>query len=199
MALLAARQHGVASYRELVGCGLTNDAVSVRSDNGRLHPLHHGVYAVGHGNPTRDGWLMAAIRACGDGSVLCRATAAGQLEIAEWEDRDTDVLLLGENAPRHERINGHRTNHLRAEHVTWVRGIPVTSAERTLLDLAGIRPEHKPRRAVRQAQFRKLTTLRSLLAVLHGPGPSAAARSSRESSPPEPHPRRANSRMSCST
>jgi hypothetical protein len=171
VSLLAARQHGIASYRELIGCGLTNDAVSVRSDNGRLHPLHHGVYAVGHGNPTRDGWLLAAIRACGEGSALCRATAAGQLEIADWEDRNPDVLVRGENPPRHRDINGHRTNYLPPEHITWVRGIPVTTAERTLLDLAGVWPERKLRRAVRQAQFRKLTTLRSLIAALHGPGP----------------------------
>jgi hypothetical protein len=29
-----------------------HDAISVRADNGRLHPLHKGVYAVGHANPT---------------------------------------------------------------------------------------------------------------------------------------------------
>jgi len=172
VALLAARQHGVAGYRELLACGLTNDAVSVRSDNGWLHPLHHGVYAVGHANPPRDGWLLAAIKACGEGSVLCRASAAGQLEIADWEVRDPDVLVLGENPPRHERINGHRTNYLPSEHISWVRGIPVTTAERTLLDLAGVWPERKLRRAVRQAQFLRLTTVRSLVAVLHGPGPT---------------------------
>ena len=47
----------------------------------------------------------------------------------------------------------------------------MTTAERTLLDLAGVLPEDRLRRAVRQAQFLKLTTLGSLVAVLHGPGP----------------------------
>ena len=92
--------------------------------------------------------------------------------IIRWEDRYPDVLVLGESAPQHPRINGHRTSYLPAHHVTTVRGIPVTTAERTLLDLAGVLPEHRLRRAVRQAQYLKLTTVGSLVAVLHGPGPT---------------------------
>jgi len=80
--------------------------------------------------------------------------------------------VLGVSAPQHPRINGHRTSYLPREHVTTVRGIPVTTAERTLLDLAAVWPERKLRRAVRQAQFLKLTTIRSLIAILHGPGPT---------------------------
>ena len=79
------------------------------------------------------------------------------------------MLVLGDSAPQHPRINGHRTNYLPREHVTTVRGIPVTTAERTLLDLAGVLPEHRLRRAVRQAQFLKLTTIGSLVATLHVP------------------------------
>ena len=55
VARLAARQHGVLSFGELLACGLSPDAISVRAHNGRLHPLHRGVYAVGHANPTLDG------------------------------------------------------------------------------------------------------------------------------------------------
>src|SRR5215210_1709978 len=122
VARLAARHHGVLSADELLACGLTPDGIFVRTRNGRLHPMHKGVYAVGHSNPTRDGWFP-------------------------------DVLVLGESAPQHPRIKGHRTSYLPQHHVTTVRGIPVTTAERTLLDLAAVLPERKLRRAVRQAQF----------------------------------------------
>jgi len=81
------------------------------------------------------------------------------------------VLVLGESAPQHPRIKGHRTSYLPRAHVTTVRGIPVTTAERTLLDLAAVLPAHRLRRAVRQAQFLKLTTVGSLAAALAGPGP----------------------------
>jgi very-short-patch-repair endonuclease len=171
VAELAARQHGVVSTAELLACGLDHDAISVRVANGRLHPLHRGVYAVGHANPTQDGWYLAAVKACGEGAVLSHRSRAMLENIIRWEDRYPDVLVLGESAPQHERIKGHRTSYLPAHHVTTVRGIPVTTAERTLLDLAAVLPEHRLRRAVRQALFLKLITVRSLVEVLHGPGP----------------------------
>jgi Transcriptional regulator, AbiEi antitoxin/Protein of unknown function (DUF559) len=172
VAKLAARRHGVLNAAELRACGLTAQAIAYRVSIGRLHQLHRGVYAVGHASPTLDGCYLAAVKACGAGAVLCRLAAAVLEKLIEWEDRQPDVLVLGESAPRHPGINGHRTSYLPAEHVTTVRGIPVTTAERTLLDLAAVLPEHRLRRAVRQAQFLQLTTIGSLVAVLRGPGPT---------------------------
>ena len=172
VARAAAREHGVLSTAELLACGLTSQAIAYRVAIGRLHPMHRGVYAVGHPNPTREGWLLAAVKACGPGAALCLWSSAALQNIITWEDRYADVLVLGESVPRHPRIHGHRTSYLPREHVTTVRGIPVTTAERTLLDLAGVLPERRLRRAVRQSQFLKLTTVPSLVAVLHGPGPA---------------------------
>src|SRR5215210_377307 len=93
VARLAARQHGVLSVDELRACGLSLDAISVRAGNGRLHPLHLGVYAVGHANVTRDGCYLAAVKACGVGAVLCRWSGAVLMNIITWEDRYPDVLV----------------------------------------------------------------------------------------------------------
>lgn len=171
VAKVAARQHGVLSLGELLACGLTPNAVARRVRNGHLHPLHRGVYAVGHANPTREGWLLAAVKACRSGAVLCRFPSAMNMNIIRWEARYPDVLVLGDRAPRHPRINGHRTSHLPPEHVTTWKGIPTTTAARTLLDLAGVLPDARLRRAVRQSQYLGLTSLTSLVAVVHGPGP----------------------------
>ncbi len=52
VARVAARQHGVVSVADLRACGLTQQGdLDVRVANGRLHPLHRGVYAVGHAQP----------------------------------------------------------------------------------------------------------------------------------------------------
>jgi very-short-patch-repair endonuclease len=168
---LAARQHGVVTAAELCACGLVPQAIAYRVSIGRLHPLHRGVYAVGHAAVAQDGCWLAAVKACGEGAVLSARSGGALMNIIEWEDSYPDVLVLGETVPRHPRINGHRTSYLPREHVTTVRGIPVTTAERTLLDLAGVLPERRLRRAVRKAQFLQLTTVGSLVAVLHGPGP----------------------------
>ena len=168
---MAARQHGVVSVEELLACGLTPHAISRRAASGRLHPMHRAVFAVGHANPPREAWLLAAVKACGPGAALCRYSAGAYQRLIEWEDRYPDVLVLGARAPRHPRINAHRTAYLPREHVTTISGIPVTTAERTLLDLAAVLPERRLRRAVRQAQYLKLTTIGSLVEVLQGPGP----------------------------
>jgi very-short-patch-repair endonuclease len=171
VARVAARQWGVVHADELRECGLTKDAIARRVAGGRLHPLYRGVYAVGHANPAREGWWLAAVRACGWHAALARHSMAMHLGIIRSVDRWPDVLVLGGSAPRHPGINGHRTSYLPPEHVTVHRGIPGTTAERTLLDLAGVLPAHRLRRAVRQAQFLKLTTVGSLAAALNGPGP----------------------------
>ena len=171
VARVAARQHGVVSIEDLRACGLSNKAISVRVANGRLHPLHRGAYAVGHANPTREGWMLAAVMACGADALLSHFSAAALANMIRWEDRYPDVLVLGPTAPQHPRINGHRTSYLPPEHLTTWRGIPITTAQRTLLDLAGVLTEDRLRRAIRQSQYLGLTTLGSLVKVLNGPGP----------------------------
>ena len=115
--------------------------------------------------------MLAAVMACGADALLSHFSAAALPNIIRWEDRYPDVLVLGESAPQHPRINGHRTSYLPPEHLTTWRGIPMTTAERTLLDLAGVLSEDRLRRAIRQSQFLGLTTLGSLVGVLNGPGP----------------------------
>jgi very-short-patch-repair endonuclease len=171
VARLAARQRGVLHVEELRACGLTHQAIAVRVRNGRLHPLYRAVYAVGHANISREGWWLAAVKACGGHAALARHSMAVHLGLIAREDRYPDVLVLGTSVPVHPGINAHRTSYLPPHHVTVHRGIPGTTAERTLLDLAGVLPAHRLRRAVRQAQFLKLTTVGSLAAALHGPGP----------------------------
>jgi hypothetical protein len=65
IALLAERQHGVVATWQLLELGLGADAIQYRVSIGRLHRIHHGVYAVGHRTLTRQGHRMAAVLAYG--------------------------------------------------------------------------------------------------------------------------------------
>src|SRR6476620_10387924 len=73
IALVAERQHGVVTHRQLADTGLTRAAISKRARSGRLHRVYRGVYAVGHAGLSREGRWMAAVLACGEGAVLSTA------------------------------------------------------------------------------------------------------------------------------
>ena len=76
IASLASRQHGVITGAQLRALGLGRSAIKSRSGTGRLHPLHRGVYAVGHRNLTDAGLFIAAVLAVGGDAALSHLSAA---------------------------------------------------------------------------------------------------------------------------
>jgi Transcriptional regulator, AbiEi antitoxin len=62
---IAARQHGIVTIGQLHEVGLDKHRVLHRTRTGRLHRIHHGVYAVGHSVLSTEARWMAAILACG--------------------------------------------------------------------------------------------------------------------------------------
>ena len=163
MAGLASEQWGVVSLEDLRLCGLSRSAVNVRVRNGRLHPLHLGVYAVGHPNPPLQGRLLAAMKACGARAVLSHYSAAVLWNLVDWDERRPEVTVVGATTRRHRGLRVHRTNSLAIRDVARHGAIRMTSPVRTLVDLAGTL-EHRPlRRAVRQAQSLRLVSVHSLV------------------------------------
>jgi Transcriptional regulator, AbiEi antitoxin len=72
---IAGRQHGVITTRQLYAVGVSVGAVAGRVRVGRLHRIHRGVYAVGHGALSTEGSWMAAVLACAAGTVLSHRSA----------------------------------------------------------------------------------------------------------------------------
>jgi hypothetical protein len=76
IAMVAQRQHGVVARRQLSRLGLGRRAIDHRLQSRRLHPLHRGVYAVGHLGLSGEARLMAAVLAGGVGAALSHRSAA---------------------------------------------------------------------------------------------------------------------------
>src|SRR3954469_5101426 len=91
----AARQWGVVAAAELRDCGLSKKAVARRVRNGWLHPLHRGIYAVGHDNPPLEGRFLAAVKACGVAAVLSHFAGAAHVGMVRWDDRYPEVTVVG--------------------------------------------------------------------------------------------------------
>jgi hypothetical protein len=151
IARLAARQHGVVSRRQLLAVGLSGDAIWRQKTAGRLHPVHHGVYAVGHPRLMRYARYMAAVLACGDRAVATHRSAAALLGLGTASSGPVDVTVPYPNRRRRSGIAVHVSRSLHPADVTEQEGIPCTTVARTLVDLAGVVNRRQLRRAVEQA------------------------------------------------
>jgi very-short-patch-repair endonuclease len=151
---IARRQHGAVSTAQLRKAGLSRDAVLKRRRAGRLHPLHRGVYAVGHIAPSPERGWMAAVLALGDGAVLSHRSAAELWGLLPPGDSVAEVSLSNRNGRRRRPgVRIHRPVSLENAETTRRRGIPVTAPARTLADLRSAVSAQELRRAVRQADI----------------------------------------------
>jgi very-short-patch-repair endonuclease len=165
VAELAGGQWGVVSLAQLRAAGLSYDAVRSRVRAGRLHRLHHGVYAVGHTVLKREGRWLAAILACGDGALLSHRSAAAYWGLLQSAATRTDVTTPRRRAPN-ATIRLHRSRSLIARDTDTHRGIPITSVARTLLDLAATVKPDRLERALAQAEHLELYDHRAITELL---------------------------------
>ena len=106
---------------------------------------------------------MAAALALGEDAVLSHRSPA-----ALWGLLD-DFAPIDVSSPRNARsrrgLRVHRVPSLVASHCTSHDGIPCTTVARTLLDLAAVAKAHTVRKAVKEAEFRRLFDLRAIEAI----------------------------------
>jgi very-short-patch-repair endonuclease len=133
---------------------LSRSAIESRVRRGALLRLHRGVYAVGYRPLSDEGRWMAAVIAVGPDAVLSHRTA-GVL----WMILPRRSMVPEVTRPRKfgalEGILGHHTD-LPADEVTTVDGIPVTTAARTVFDLAAVSTPRQVERAFHELEVRRL-------------------------------------------
>lgn len=151
VAELAGRQHGVVARRQLGALGLGGTAIDHRVSTGRLHGLHHGVYAVGHPAIPREGRWWAALLAAGEGAVLSHRSAARLWGILSVEQEERIEVTIPRSSRSTSRLWRH-SSHLRADEVVVQAGFPVTCVARTLFDIASRLPDWQFERALREAE-----------------------------------------------
>jgi very-short-patch-repair endonuclease len=149
---LAEGQHGVIAHRQVLELGEGKGLALRRREGGVLIPLHRGVYALGHWHLTREGRWMAAVLACGPGTVLSHFSG-GHLWDLCGSRGPVEVLRQagGAKGNGHRGVWLHQTRRLEPFEVTVERGIPVATIERVLLDLAARMDSKQLERIVVQA------------------------------------------------
>ncbi len=165
---LAARQHGVVARSQLLARGVSPRTIERSLASRRLHRALRGVYALGRPELTREGRWMAIVLACGPGAVLSHGSAAALLGIGA-ERGIVEVSVVAPRAPRPPRsIRVHRRARLSGGDVVVHRGLPVTAAARTLVDLASYLPRLALEAAVNEADKRGLIDPEALRGALTG-------------------------------
>jgi very-short-patch-repair endonuclease len=176
---LARRQHWVITRAQLMERGFSERAIKHRVRTGRLHPLHRGVYAVGHPEPTRPRLFMAAVLRCGQGALLSHESAAELWQIRRARGERIDVAVPVERCPRGSAVRVHRRPLLDGEASLHMR-IPVTSPAFTIVDLATRVYLDELEAAINEADIRGVATPAEIRAALDRMGTRPGVRVVRE-------------------
>lgn len=164
IAALAARQRGVVHRDQLLELGLHRSAITRRIASGRLHVVLPRVLAVGHLALPVGGREMAAMLWRGPQSVLSHTSAAWVLGLAPASETVHISSAVGGTASR-GRVTTHRLTRLVPADVTVRDGFRITSAPRTLLDLADSESAADFERLVAEARYQRHVSDRDLRAV----------------------------------
>jgi hypothetical protein len=170
LAELAERQHGVVSIRQLESkLGYSRKAVQRDVASGRLHPLHRGVYAVGHRLVPVHGRCLAAVLTCGPKALLSHSSAAWLWGISRYGPTPLHVTSPVPRKPR-PPIRLHHSRILTEEDRALEKEVPVTALPRTLLDCAAECRLSRLRRMLERSEELKLFDLGPIEGLLERSG-----------------------------
>lgn len=140
--LIAELQRGRVARRQLLGAGIDTNAIVRRLRRGALELLHRGVYGLPNTGDLPLAAETAALLACGERAVLSHHSAATLWGLRPGTARPVHVTIDGERGcPKPGGVTVHRSRMLSPGDGGLCRGLPITSPDRTLLDVAGRLPD----------------------------------------------------------
>lgn len=174
VAAIAGMQRGRVARRQLLAAGLSRGAITTRRDRGLLHPIHRGVFAVGHTATIELGRETAALLACGEDAILSHLSAAALWRVISppRAAEPIDVTLAGRRSTwNRDGIRAHASPTIARRDIVIHRGLPVTSPARMLLEIAPMVTMRELERAFDESMALKLvsrTKIEELLARSNG-------------------------------
>ena len=136
LAALMRGQHGLVSRPQVVALGVSRSALSRRLTTGVWQCLLPSVYAAAQVPPSAAQHLKAVELWAGDGAALSHRSA-----LKLWglpSDLDFVEVSTVHRHPPQEGIRCHLTRPLPPSQVVERDGLRVTSAEKTLVDMAAV-------------------------------------------------------------
>lgn len=164
----AGHQLGLVTTRQLLLSGLTEQEIRTLVDRRLLTRERHGVYRCA-GAPARpEHPVLAACLAGGSKVVASRRGATLVLRLDGFVCKQPEVTAWGGSHPRLQGVLVHRVHDLPGWQRTIVNDVPVTTPARTIVDLAGERPDEVLGRSIDDAKTRKILTYAEILRCADG-------------------------------
>ncbi|MFZ0015445.1 MAG: type IV toxin-antitoxin system AbiEi family antitoxin domain-containing protein [Acidimicrobiia bacterium] len=155
--VIAERQHGLVSRKQLAELGVTDNDVVRRQAGHRLETVHLGVYYLDSVAATWRTEVLAAVLAAGPDALASHRCAAVLWEFDAIFGHTVEVTVPYVESPEPHGVIVHRTR--RANDDTSRDGIRATTPEKTLLDIAPMVPERTLVKAARSAVHDGSTSL----------------------------------------
>lgn len=156
--VVAAMQHGVITFEQLLAMGTSSTSIEEWVAAGRLLRLHHGTFAVAGSPDTFERKCWAAVLGAGgpDVAAVSHLTAAYMWGLIDDEPPVHIVVSRG-RTPDLRDVIVHQTRDPFVVH--YRRGIPVTSPLRVMVDLGAIVPDRIVEDALDRGLVVRLFTL----------------------------------------
>ena len=156
---LAAEQGGAVSRAQMRGCGGTESTITRRVTDGRLRLVLPGVYVVAGAPDSVAQRRWIALLAVGPAAVLSFESAARIHRLSGVAASGPTVVTIPHSGwQKLPGITVHQISDLLDDHVMRVDRMPVTTLDRTLVDLAAVWRRGRLRIAVEDAVAGKRTS-----------------------------------------
>ena len=158
------RHHGVVSLDQARAYGVSEHQVRRRVERGEWERVSRGVYRGASAPRSWHSDLMAAVLATG--GVASHRTAAALWGLDRFARGAIEITVPYERRTRLDSCVVHRSTQWDRIDSVAVDRIPVTSVERTIVDLGAVVSIRKLELAAESALRQRLTTWRALRAAL---------------------------------
>lgn len=161
---LAASNHGLIGLREGESVGVSRRQLERMTQRGVLRHVYNNVWIVEGSPHTWDQRALVAVWSTGAGALLSHWSAGAVWGLSAR--RGVEVLVPMSTGARPPGVRVHQTRFLTGVDVDQRHGIPVTSIERTLVDLAAVSPLGRLARLLDAAVSEGLTTHEQIVSRL---------------------------------
>ncbi|NOX22017.1 MAG: DUF559 domain-containing protein [Actinobacteria bacterium] len=154
----ASRQHGIVNHSQARALGCSTSEIAGRVTAGRWIALGNGVYRIA-GSP--GSWhldLWTAVLRGGEGSAVSHRAAAQLWDMRKYGD-PVEILTPRPRRFRTSDVTVHTSTKYDASDIADLDGLPVTTVERTLMDLGAVKHWRQVEHALDTALRDNLTTL----------------------------------------